>query len=71
VAEVTETVSDRGRTMKLKLHDKLKALGLLADILGLRDELAPKVQIQIITGVPRLSYPPPKGPPVIDVEKES
>jgi len=55
--------------LRLKLHDKLKALAVLSDILGLREEMAPKVQIQIITGVPRLSHPPPKGPPVIDVEK--
>ena len=67
--EVIETTSDRGRTMKIKLHDKAKALGLLADILGLREEMTPKIEIQIITGVPRLSHPPPKGPPVIDVEK--
>ncbi len=72
VAEVTEKTGKSGRTMRLKLHDKLKALAVLADILGLRDEMAPKVEIQIITGVPRLSDPPPKGPPpVIDVEAES
>jgi len=55
--------------MKIKLHDKIKALAVLADILGLRDEMAPKIEIKIITGVPRLSHPPAKGPPVIDVEK--
>jgi len=71
--EVTEHLSLNGRTMKIKLHDKIKALGLLADILGLRDEMAPKIEIQIITGVPRLSYPPAKALPpsnaVVDVEK--
>lgn len=68
VAEVTEQTGKNGRTMRLKLHDKLKALGVLSDILGLRSEMAPKVQINVITGVPRRSHPPPKALPVVDVE---
>ena len=75
VAEVTEQTGNNGRTMRLKLHDKLKALGVLSDILGLREAMAPKVTIHIETGVPRDSRPPAKtmpssnGGPVIDVEK--
>ena len=69
VQEVSESTSQNGRTTKIKLQDKLKALALLAQYLGLTESLAPKVQINVITGVPRLSHPPPKTLPVIDVEK--
>ncbi len=73
VQEVSESTTQNGRTTKIKLQDKLKALALLAQYFGLTESLAPKVQINIVTGVPRLSYPPAKSLPpsnaVIDVEK--
>ncbi len=55
--------------VEVEFYDKNRAIQLLANFFGLTQDLAPKVEIQIITGVPRLSDPPPKGPPVIDVEK--
>ncbi len=55
--------------VEVEFYDKNRAIQLLANFFGLTQDLAPKVEIQIITGVPRLSHPPAKGPPVIDVEK--
>ena len=41
VAEVTETITDKGRTFRFKLHDKKGALDSLAKHLGLFPELTP------------------------------
>jgi len=69
VQEVSESTTQNGRTTKIKLQDKLKALALLAQYFGLTESHAPIVQVNVITGVPRLSHPPPKELPVIDVGK--
>ena len=41
VAEVSEHVSEAGRAVKIKFHDKLAALGHLAKIKGLLRDIAP------------------------------
>ena len=58
-AEAVEKVGVEARRIKVAM----------ADMLGLRKEMVPKIEIRVITGVPRLSHPPPKALPVIDVEK--
>ena len=69
IRRTIKKVKQGAHGVEVEFYDKNRAIQLLANFFGLTQDLAPKVEIQIITGVPRLSYPPPKAPPVIDVEK--
>ena len=69
IRRTIKKVKQGAHGVEVEFYDKNRAIQLLANFFGLTQDLAPKVEIQIITGVPRLSHPPAKGPPVIDVEK--
>jgi len=56
VAEVSETVTEYGGSIKFKLHDKLKALELAGRHLGLfkdKLELSGETGVRIINDIPR------------------
>ena len=66
---LTTTNKDGTRTytrhkQKVKLYNKLDALGKLAEYFGLSDSMAPKVEIHINTGIDRTPLP-------VDVEAEA
>jgi phage terminase small subunit len=55
---------------KVKLYSKMDALKLLAEYMGLSNELAPKVLVYLKTGIDRSPDPPAAGKPVIDLPSE-
>lgn len=63
-----DTRSYTRHKQKVKLYPKLEALKLLAEYLGLRDELTPKITVYLKTGIDR-SRPAPDPQP-IDVTPE-
>jgi len=58
IAEISETVGEHGRTIKIKLHPKLDALDKLMKALGMykeRAEIAHKHEIEVIDPLDRIN----------------
>ena len=51
---------------KVKLYNKLEALKLLAEYLGVTESMAPKVTVHLITGIKRT----PPEPEAVTIEAE-
>lgn len=55
---------------KVKLYPKMEALKLLAEYMGLSNELAPKVTVYLKTGIDRRPDPPAAAELVVDLPPE-
>lgn len=78
VAEVTETITDKGRTFRFKLHDKKGALDSLAKHLGMFQDatLPPSTGQQLLPGQREVSWrvvydSPPQLPEPVLLELEA